>query len=252
MHWGRLTGQYESYTIQAADGQLVVDTDGETCDLLVESPQAGRIQYVAAGAVSFYASALFKALLIETRGLTTATYGSILGNVLHRTDPATGLPNAVVLPEDLVAGGVPEDRATVLAEALTECIQAGIVELVGPALLIRMVTAGRLRLQVVEGASGNPLPNARVEVTGDFIAFANVGSGCPGQGDAIELEDGRIVCETNSEGRVTFVLLGTQSLDSTPVMVSVTSADASQSAQMAAAIVPPATVDITIMTAPTL
>lgn len=135
---GEINGPVQVDTILGSDGQLVVDTDGETCDLLVESAQAGGIQYVAAGAVSFYASALFKALLIETRGLPTATYGSILGNVLRRTDPATGLPNAVVLPQDLVAGGVPEDRATVLATALTACIQAGIVDLVGRALLIRM------------------------------------------------------------------------------------------------------------------
>ncbi len=247
---GDINGPVRVETTQTSDGQIIVDTEGETCALLVNSPQEGGIEYVAAGAVSFYASALFKALLIETRGLTTATYGGILGAVLRRTDEATGLPNAVVLPQDLVAGGVPEDRATGLAPALTNCIQTGIVDLVGPALLIRMVTAGRIRLQVVEAANGNPLPNARVEVTGAFKAFDNVGSGCPGQSDAIELEDGRIVCETNSEGRVTFVLLGTKSLDSTPVVVSVVSADASQTAQMPAAIAPPATVDVTVMTMP--
>lgn len=152
--------------------------------------------------------------------------------------------------QSLAAGGVPEDRTDMLATALTECIQAGIIDLVGPALLIRMVTAGRLRLLVVEAASGMPVPNARVEITGDFQAFANVGSGCPGQGDAIELEDGRIVCETNEEGQVTFVLLGTKSLDTTPVLIQVMSSDALQIATMAAAIAPPATVDITVMTTP--
>ncbi len=137
-----------------------------------------------------------------------------------------------------------------LAPALTACIRVGIIDLVGPALLIRMVAAGRLRFKVFEAGSNAPVPNARVEVTGAFRAFDNVGSGCPSQGDAIELEDERIVCETNAEGSVTFVLLGTKSLAPTPVMVSITSADASLNSQVAAAISPPATVDLTVTLTP--
>ncbi len=237
-------------TIQASDGQLIVDTAGPTCTLLVDSPQDGDINYVAAGAVSFISTVLFKTFLIETRGPTTAAYGDILGDVLRRTDMATGLPNVTVQPQDLVAGGVPGERATVLAPALTTCIQAEIIDFVGPALLIRMVTAGRIRIHVVETGSNMPIPNARVEVTGAFKAFDNGGSGCPGQGDAIELEDERIVCETNDEGNLTFVLLSTTSLAPTPVMIRAALADASLTQQVAAAISPPATVDLTVTLAP--
>ncbi len=93
---GNINGPVRVETTQTSDGQLVVDTAGETCTLLVDSPQDGNIQYVAAGAVSFISTVLFKTFLIETRGPTTAAYGDILGNVLRRTDAATGLPNVTV------------------------------------------------------------------------------------------------------------------------------------------------------------
>lgn len=247
---GNINGPVRVETTQTPDGQLIVDTAGGTCALFVDSPQDGNIKYVAAGAVSFISTVLFKTFLIETRGPTTAAYGDILGTVLRRTDAATGLPDVTVQPQDLTAGGVPDDRATVLAPALTSCVQTGIIDFVGPVLLIRMVDAGRIRLSVVESGSNAPVPNARVEVTGNFLAFDNVGSGCPAQGDAIELEDGRIVCETNEAGSVTFVLLGTQSLAPTPVTVDIASADASLTSQVVAAISPPATVDLTVTLTP--
>jgi hypothetical protein len=43
------------------------------CSLRISNPQEGAIQYVGAGATSYTAIALFKALLIEARNPSSAS-----------------------------------------------------------------------------------------------------------------------------------------------------------------------------------
>lgn len=157
-----------------------------------------------------------------------------------------GGPRVEVEAADLQAGGVPDERAALLAQGLNACVQTGIVQAFqAPVLPDRMARAGRLRA-AVRDAQGNLVANARVEVTGAIIAFATGGSGCPTQSDAEELEDNRIVCRTNENGSVTFVLLGNRSIAPVSVRLTVESADGALSGQLETAFIAPLTIDQTI------
>ena len=154
-------------TVVTPDGRMIVDTDGDglVCSLRISNPQEGAIQYVGAGATSYTAIALFKALLIEARNPPSASYETILTNVLTRQD-ATGSPRVEILEEDLRAGGVPVGRATELAARLNTCIRFGVERVLGTQLS-RSVRAGRFRV-AVRDATGAPVSLARVGGLGNF------------------------------------------------------------------------------------
>ena len=90
------------------------------------------------------------------------------------------------------------------------------------------------------------MPDALVRVEGDFIAFDTGGSGCPTQGDALELTDNRIVCRTDDNGRVTFVLLGNRALAAIPVTLTVELANGALIGQLETAYIAPLTRDVTV------
>jgi hypothetical protein len=96
--------------------------------------------------MSYTAVALFKALLIEARNPASASYETILTNVLTRKD-ATGSPRVEILEEDLRAGGVPVGRATELAAHLNTCLRFGVERVLGTQLP-RSVRTGRFRVTV--------------------------------------------------------------------------------------------------------
>ena len=148
-------------TVATPDGRMIADTDGDglVSSLRISDPQEGAIQYVDAGATSYTAIALFKALLIEARNPPSASYETILINVLTRQD-ATGSPRGEILEEDLRAGGVPVGRATELAARLNTCIRFGVERVLGTQLP-RSVRAGRFRV-AVRDATGAPVSLARV------------------------------------------------------------------------------------------
>ena len=93
--------------------------------LVAHQQSAEGYSICGAGATSYTAIALFKALLIEARNPPSASYETILTNVLTRQD-ATGSPRVEILEEDLRAGGVPVGRATELAARLNTCIRFGV------------------------------------------------------------------------------------------------------------------------------
>jgi hypothetical protein len=227
--------------------RLITDLDGDgiVCSLL-ESPAEAAIRFAAAGAASFTATALYTALLIEARNPAAASYADILATLLARTD-AAGAPRVEAESADLVAAGVPDERARGLVPGWNVCVQTGIIQrFQTPELLARMVRQGRLQV-TVRDTLGIPLPDARVEATGEFIVSDTGGSGCPAPGDALELENNRMVCSTNTDGRVTFVFLGNSSLTTTPVLLTAVSADGTLRGQLETAYLAPATRDQVIV-----
>jgi hypothetical protein len=230
-------------TVATLDGKMIADTDGDgrVCSLLIDSPQAGGIQYIGAGAISYTAIALFKALLIEARNPASASYETILTNVLTRQD-ATGSPRVEILEEDLRAGGVPVGRATELAALLNTCIRFG-VEKVLNTQLARSVRAGRFRV-AVRDATGAPVSLARVGGIGNFTDASE----CYDlQGKIvvpIEKDNNRIVCSADANGRITFILEGETPLVATSVAWSVRSPSGDkQLGQVNAPFIPTATLD---------
>jgi hypothetical protein len=188
--------------------------------LRIRNPQEGAIQYVDAGATSYTAIALFKALLIEARNPPAATYETILSTVLARQD-ATGNPRGEILEEDLRAGGVPVGRATELAARLNTCIRFGVEQVLGTQLS-RSVRAGRFRV-TVRDATGAPVSLARVGGLGRFTAASECQDAQGARVSPIDRVNNRIVCGADANGRITFTLEAETPLVVTPVRWSVRS-----------------------------
>jgi hypothetical protein len=208
-------------TVETPDGQVIADTDGDglVCSLLVNNPQAGAIDYVAAGATSYTAIALFKALLIEARNPAASSYETILADVLTRRD-AAGNPRVEVLAEDLVAGGVPAARATELAADLNACIRFGVEGILGTTLP-GMVRRGRFRVEIRDSETDVPIPNVRVGGRGIITATSECRDAQGGIIPPVIREENLIVCRTDENGRAIFILEGEVQLAATSVEWSV-------------------------------
>lgn len=235
-------------TINTPEGQIIADTngDGVVC-AFAGGPQAAAVLYPAADGAAYLASALFKALLVEAQDPATASYTTILTNILTRTEDQAGNPLLQVRAGDLVAGGVRAARAPVVADLLNRCFNTSIVNAqqgLGTALP-RVVRAGRLRA-TVRDASGTPLPNARVAADGVFTV---AGSRCPNT-TPLESATNHLVCPTNSNGQVTFILFGPNTLALNPVTLTATSADGTLTSQIQTHFMPPASRDITVTIRP--
>jgi hypothetical protein len=231
-------------TVATPDGRIIADTDGDglVCSLRIGTPQAGAIQYVDAGAMSYTAIALFKALLIEARNPPAASYETILTTVLTRKD-ATGSPRVEILEEDLRNGGVPAGRATELATSLNTCIRFGVERVLGTQLS-RSVRTGRFRVAVSDITSGAPVSFARVGGRGGFTAASECQDAQGAPVTPIDREDNLIVCGADANGRITFILVGQTPLVSTPVRWSVRSRDGARLlGEVDAPFVPAATLD---------
>jgi len=199
------------------------------------------IQYVDAGATSYTAIALFKALLIEGRNQPSASYETILTTVLTRQD-ATGSPRVEILEEDLRAGGVPVGRATELAVHLNTCMRFGIERVLGTQLP-RIVRAGRFRV-TVHDATGAPVSRARVGGIGQFTAASECQDPQGAPVTPIDRVDNRIVCRADEAGRITFILEGEAPLVAASVAWSVRSSDGTRLlGEVNAPFVPTATLD---------
>ena len=209
-------------TVEEGDGRVVADVDGDGFACGFEDPENIGFQYPAAAGVSYTASVLFKALMVESRAAPTKSFADILDGILTRTN-ADGGADTAVLAEDLTAGGVPAERSAILADLLDACIQRGVETILGPPLRQRMVRAGRYRL-TVQDENGDPASNATVQVTGD-IEGESGGTFCPAAFEEVERGADRIACRTNDNGLVVFVLLGKQSLRPTPLNLTITSED---------------------------
>ena len=235
-------------TMDTADGTIVADIDGDgsACGF---TTVPGEQIYPAAAASSYTASILFKALAVEARSTPSASYADILMGILTRLSP-TGDADVTVLPEDLVSGGVPAERSGTLADLLNDCIETGVITILGPPLRNRMVRAGRLKL-LVENSAGEPVPNAEAVVEGDIDGLSS-GTACgPDVPPENQIKsDTSIACPTNADGFVVFVLLGKQSLMPTPLSLTITSEDGSVTAQKNIYFAPPATFDERITLAP--
>jgi hypothetical protein len=230
-------------TMVTPDGKIIADTDGDglVCSLRISNPQEGSIQYAAAGATSYTAIALFKALLIEARNPPSASYETILTNLLTRQD-AAGNPRVEILEEDLVAGGVPVGRATGLAASLNTCIRFG-VESVLRTQLARSVRAGRFRV-TVRDTTGAPVSLARVGGIGKFTAASECQDAQGASVIPITRSDNLIVCGADANGKITFILEAETPLTSTPVGWSVRSRDGTRLlGQVNAPFAPIATLD---------
>jgi hypothetical protein len=237
-------------TVTTPAGRLIADTDGDglVCSLRIRDPQEGAIQYVGAGATSYTAMALFKALLIEGRTPPAASYETILTRVLTRQD-ATGSPRVEIRDEDLRAGGVPGGRATELAASLNTCIRFGVERILGTQLP-RSVRAGRFRV-TVHDATGAPVALARVGGLGQFTAASE----CQDlQGQPVvplDRANNRIVCSADANGRITFILEAETPLVATSVGWSARSPDGTRLlGQVNAPFVPMGTLDA-LVTVPT-
>ena len=211
-------------TVATPQGRVIADTNGDglVCSLLINNPQQGSIAYVDAGATSYTAIALFKALLIEARNPASASYEAILADVLTRTD-ATGNPRVEVLAEDLLAGGVPGGRATELAARLNECIRFGVERVLGTSLP-RMVRTGRFRVAVRDTA-GASVPNVRVGGVGRITAASECQDAQGRIIPPLAREENLIVCGADENGRISFLLEGKVQLEPTPVEWSVRTAN---------------------------
>jgi hypothetical protein len=230
-------------TVATPDGTIIADTDGDglVCSLRIRDPQEGAIQYVDAGATSYTAIALFKALLIEARDLPSASYETILTTVLTRKDVA-GSPRGAILEEDLRAGGVPVGRATELAARLNTCIRFGVERVLGTQLS-RSVRAGRFRV-AVRDAAGAPVSLARVGGIGRFTAASECQDVQGARVPPIDRVNNRIVCSADANGRITFILEAETPLVATPVRWSVRSPSGDRLlGEVDAPFVPTATLD---------
>ena len=237
-------------TVTTPAGRMIADTDGDglVCSLRIRDPQEGAIQYVDAGAMSYTAIALFKALLIEARNQPAASYETILTTVLTRKD-ATGRPRVEILEEDLRAGGVPVGRATELAVRLNTCIRFGVERVLGTQLP-RIVRAGRFRV-TVRDATGTPVSRARVGGIGQFTAASECQDPQGVPVTPIDRVDNRIVCSADETGRITFILEGDAPLVAAPVAWSVRSPDGARLlGEVNAPFIPTATLDAPV-TVPT-
>jgi hypothetical protein len=232
-------------TVATPAGREIADIDGDglVCSLRINNPQEGFIDYVDAGATSYTAIALYKALLVEARNPASASYEAILADVLTRTD-ATGTARVEVLPGDLLAGGVPDRRATELAARLNKCIQFGVEQILGTSLP-RMVRAGRFRV-AVRDTSGVPVPNVRVGGVGNITAASECqdtqGRNVPPVARAANL----IVCNADEAGRSIFILEGGVPLESTLVRWSVRTATGTLLGEVNAPFVPSTTTDAVV------
>src|SRR5262249_24719192 len=214
-------GKVQLETVQTADGLNIADTngDGVVCNF-VGGTQGAAINYPAAGAAAVISGTLFKAFLVEARNPAILSYADILTNVLTRTSSG-GSPLIEVQAQDLVDGGVPAARAAVVAPLLNACFDTRIQkDLTTP--LPRVVRAGRMRV-TVRNASGTLLPNPQVVVEGTFSASFSRCSPLPlGAGSSAA---NRLVCQTDANGQVIFILFGQTTLGPNPVTVTVTSQD---------------------------
>jgi hypothetical protein len=211
-------------TVATPEGRIIADTDGDgqVCSLRISNPHEGAMQYVGAGATSYTAIALFKALLIEARNPSSASYETILTSVLTRKD-ATGSPRGEILEEDLRAGGVPVGRATELAARLNTCIHFGVEKVLGTQLP-RSVQAGRFRV-TVRDTTGAPVALARVGGIGKFTDASECQDIQGAPVPPIDRANNLIVCSADANGRITFILVGETPLASTQVGWSVKDRD---------------------------
>jgi hypothetical protein len=225
-------------TVATPAGRIMADTDGDgiACSFLGGAP-AAAIDYPAAGGVIFVATTLFNALVLETRTPALVSYTTLLGALLNRTD-AAGSPLLEAFGDDLVLGGVPAARAPRLAALWNGCVQASVEQDLLVALP-RVVRAGRLRV-TVRNAAAQPLVNARVAVTGAFVAAS---SRCS---SLLESAANRLLCQTGSNGQVIFILFGDRALTATPVTLTVETVAGGIQQQTQANFVPPATLDVTL------
>jgi hypothetical protein len=233
-------------TVPTPEGRMIADTDGDglVCSLSIRNAQEGAIQYVDAGATSYTAITLFKALLIEARNPPSTSYETILANVLTRQD-ATGNPRVEILEEDLRAGGVPVGRATELAVHLNTCIRFGVETVLGTQLP-RSVQAGRFRVTVLD-ATGAPASLARVGGEGSITAASECQDAQGARVTPLDRVDTRIVCSADANGQITFILVGIKPLVSTSVAWSVRSPDGTRPlGQVNAPFVPTATLDAVV------
>jgi hypothetical protein len=237
-------GVVQLETVQTADGLNIADTngDGVACSF-VGGTQAAAVMYPAAGGAAFISTTLFKALLVEARNPAILSYADILTNILTRTNQG-GEPLIEMQAEDLVAGGVPAARAAVVAPLLNTCFNARIQQDLATALP-RVVRAGRMRV-TVRNASGTLLPNAQVVVEGTFPAPP--ASRCPS--GAMSGAANRLVCQTDANGQVIFILFGQTTLGPNPVTVTATSPDSTLTKQLQTTFIAPATRDISVTVGP--
>ena len=233
-------------TVPTSEGRLIADTDGDglVCSLRIRNPQEGAIQYVDAGATSYTAIALFKALLIEARNPPSTSYETILANVLTRQD-ATGNPRVEILEEDLRAGGVPVGRATELAVHLNTCIRFGVERVLGTQLP-RSVQAGRFRVTVLD-ATGAPASLVRVGGVGSITAASECQDTQGATVTPLDRVDTRIVCSADANGQITFILVGETPLVAASVEWSVRTNDGTRLlGRVNAPFVPSATLDAVV------
>jgi hypothetical protein len=232
-------------TVQTADGLNIDDTKGDRVCSFVGGTPAGPTLYPAAEGAAFISTVLFKAFLVEARNPATLTYTDILTNILTRTDQG-GNPLIAVWAEDLVNGGVPAARAAVVAGPLTDCFKARIqTDWATP--LPRVVRAGRMRV-TVRNASGMVLPKAQVVVEGAFTASL---SRCPPLAlGASSTAANRLVCQTDPNGQVIFILFGQTTLGRNAVTVTVTAPDGTLTKQLQTEFIAPATRDIPVTLGP--
>jgi hypothetical protein len=230
-------------TVPTPEGPVVADTtgDGLVCSLLINTPQEGSIAYVDAGATSYTAIALFKALLLEARNPASASYETILADVLTRTD-ATGNPRVEVLAEDLLTGGVPAGRATELAADLNACISFGVEGILGTSLA-RMVRTGRFRV-TVHDTDDIPIQNVRVGGVGQITAASECQDAQGTIIPPVDRTENLIVCNADEDGRISFLLEGRLQLAPTTVGWSVKTANGTLLGQVDAPFATSVTTDV--------
>jgi hypothetical protein len=233
-------GVIEIETEPTDTGPIMADTDndGIACEF-VGGVGAALIDYAGAGGAALVASTLFKGLLVEASNPSVANvYTILLQELLTRTL----FPDAPLLQArgaELVLGGVTESRAPDMAETWNICVRSRIVQDLQSSLEA-VARAGRLRV-VVRTGDGLPVPEARVAVAGAFVA---ADSECS---TLIESSEGRLVCQTNRNGRVTFTLRSETNLGRTSVRVTVRSADGALRGQEQTDFTPVTTKDLAIL-----
>jgi hypothetical protein len=231
-------------TVQTANGLNIADTngDGVVCSF-VGGTQAAAVLYPPSGGAAVIATTLFKAFLVEARQPAILSYADILTNILTRTDQG-GHSLIEVRAEDLVHGGVPAARAAMVTPLLNTCFDVRIrQDLATP--LPEVVRAGRIRV-TVRHASGTLVSNAQVVVEGTFPAPPAVR--CPS--GTMSGAANRLVCQTDANGQVIFILFGQTTLGPNPVTVTATSPDGTLTRQVQTAFIPPATRDISVTVGP--